>query len=30
MAERTEMFGGTFTAEPTEAGGFEVTARFPG
>lgn len=30
MAERAEMFGGAFTAGPTEEGGFAVTARFPG
>ena len=29
MAERTALFGGTFRAEPTAAGGFVVTARFP-
>lgn len=29
MAERAEVFGGTFTAEPTADGGFTVAARFP-
>lgn len=29
MAERTELFGGTFSAGPTTDGGFTVAARFP-
>ncbi|GAA2032915.1 histidine kinase [Catenulispora yoronensis] len=29
MAERTALFGGTFSAGPTGDGGFLVTARFP-